>query len=190
MFYGTLLNARPTMENQQRSACAPPSSHLLSSLYQVLDFNSLHKYFWLHDGCTHFQVFKLTLEKLLSHWSIQQTLTEQVSVKQRKNLVTFSYLPALSLNHWNRGKGPQQNLLVIESCWFYLVFWDFWVIENWWMICLISFPSTEIKLQIRTYYNLFFLTMKYINCYFNILLRTISAKYEYWFYLGLIKWIF
>lgn len=83
------------------------------------------------------------------HWSTQQTVTEQMKAKQRNNLVTCSYLFGLSLNHWNREKGPHWDPLVTESCWFYPLPWDSSVVENWWMICLMSLPSIEIKLQIR-----------------------------------------
>lgn len=46
--------------------------------------------------------------------------------------------------------------------------------QKWWIICLMTLPSFGIKPQIRNYYNLLFLTIKYRNYYFNILFgRTI-----------------
>lgn len=120
IFWGTVPNATQLYRsweiniNYLCSSISPPSVHALSEDWV---FISLHEHFLLHDEWTLFQAFKLTLEKFLSHWGTQQTLTEQVKAKQTNDLVTFSYLLGLSLNHWDREKELQQNPLVTGSCW-------------------------------------------------------------------------
>ena len=55
-----------------------------------------------------------------------------------------------------QGKGAPQDVRVLELC----CSWGFWVIKKWWVICLMSLPYVEIKLQIWNYYNLLFPTKK------------------------------
>lgn len=175
IFWGTLPNARPIMQmvgSTHQFACAPPSSHLRLLLPWVLDLTSLHKHFWLCDGWTHFLAVQLTLERSLSHRStlpdtartsegqaekwpcyfLLSTWYVTQPLKQRKGA------PAGSVSHRATlvlpgTLGPPGD-------------------QIWWIKCLMSLPSTEIKLQMRNYFNLL-PTIKYRNYYFHILFRRI-----------------
>lgn len=131
------------------SSIFPP---FVLSLCWVLDVTSLHKYFWLRDGWTYFQVFRLILEKLLSHWSIQHTLREQVKMKQRNDFdkVLLSTWPVIQPLEEGKGApaGPVSHrvMLVLAGVLGHLD-------DGKLMICLMNLPSIEIKLQIRNYYN-------------------------------------
>ena len=159
-----LSNTRPSMGNQQRSAFPR-----LPAFYHFTEF-------WtLPPSTSTFDYMMGEHTSRLSSWPWRSTVsledeidTDRTSEGQAEKGPYYIHLPTWPVvQPRKQGKGALQDVWVRESC----CSWGFWVIKKWCMICLMSLPCIEIKLQIWNYYYLFFLTMKKIICCFNIMLR-------------------